>query len=109
MDELVKNMQMFLASAQLVYKAGDYTSATILLFKAVFVATDIILLKAEGKTPKDHTERFRMIEQKYPDLYLFLDKYFAIYRDTYSVTIEKIRCDEVKNHVENIIKRYKLQ
>jgi len=109
MKELVKNIQMFLSSAQLVYKATDYTSATILYFKAAFAAIDIILLQKEGKSPKDHTERFRMIEEKYPDLYVFLDKYFPIYRDTYTAIIEKARCDEVKKNVEYIIERYKLQ
>lgn len=106
MKELKENIERILNSAKLVYNTADFTSATILYFKAVFTAIDLLLLKKEGKSPKDHTERFRMIEEKYPDLYLFLDKYFSIYRDTYTTAIEKKQCDEVKKHVEEIIKRY---
>lgn len=88
-DELISNTRKIFSSAELVFENKDYTSATILYFKTVFGVLDIILLEKEGKTPKDHTERFRMLEKKYPDLYEFLDKYFRIYRDTYSTAIEK--------------------
>ena len=106
--DLIKNIKTLLESARLVYKAKDYTSATILYFKAAFVVLDLILLKARGKTPKDHTERFRMLQSSFPDLYLFLDKYFKIYRDTYSLSIDKETCDKVRENANKIIKKYKI-
>ncbi|MBW2981325.1 hypothetical protein KY343_00465 [Candidatus Woesearchaeota archaeon] len=108
MGELTENIKKILSSAELVYSNKDFTSATILYFKAVFSVIDLILLKSEGKAPKDHTERFRVLEKSYPDLYEFLDKYFKIYRDTYSTTIDKETCDKVKENVKRIIERYKV-
>lgn len=108
MEEQVKTLGKILNSARLVYETDDYTSATILYFKAAFIALDIILLKCKGKAPKDHTERFRMLEEPYPDLYEFIDKYFKIYRNTYTTTIDKAACDEVKKNVYKIIERYKI-
>ena len=103
--ELLKNIKTFWSSAELVYKTEDYTSATILYFKCFFVALDYLLLKRTGKTPKDHTERFRMLEKDLPEIYKVLDKYFPLYRDTYSLNIEKYKCDEVKKHVADCIKK----
>ncbi len=108
-QELLDNAKQFLKSAELVYSAEDYTSATILYFKAVFSVLDFILLQEEGKAPKDHTERFRMLENNYPDLYLFMDKYFKIYRDIYSVSIDKETCNKVRENVREIIKKYEIQ
>lgn len=107
-QELLKNIKTFFASAELVYKTKDYTSATILYFKCLFVTCDYFLFKKLGKTPKDHTERFRMLQDILPDLYVILDKYFLIYRDTYSLSIEKEKCDEVRRHVTAILAKQKI-
>ena len=74
----------------------------------MFLVLDYIILKKEGKTPKDHAERFRILEKGFPDFYTLLDRYFPIYRDTYSLTIDKDKCDEVKENVERIIKEQKI-
>jgi len=104
----MQNIKKIHASAEMVYKTKDYTSATILYFKTCFSVMDIILLKSDGKTPKDHTERFRMLEKSYPELYKFLDKYFKIYRDTYSLSIDKETCKKLRKNVNRIIKEYKI-
>ena len=100
---------MFLKSANIIYFQKDYTSSAILYFKCLFVLLDYIILKDLGKTPKDHTERFRILQKNYSDLYTVLDKLFSVYRNTYSLTISKIDCDKVKEDVQKIIKKYKIQ
>lgn len=107
--ELADNIKTIYGSAETVYRNKDYTSATILYFKALFSMIDLILLKAKGKSPKDHTERFRMLEEFNINLYEFLDKYFKIYRDTYSISINKETCDKLRENVKRVIKEYKIQ
>lgn len=109
MEELLENIKKILNSADLVYSSEDYTSAAILYFKAAFSAIDYILLSLKGKSPKDHTERFRIVEKEFPDLYTFLDKSFSVYRDTYSTSIDKETCDKVKEDVRSILQKYKIQ
>lgn len=107
--ELLKNIKAFWVSAELVYHAGDYTSATILYFKCLFVLLDYVLFEKIRKTPKDHTERFQMLEQHFQEYYKVLDKYFPLYRDTYSLTIEKEKCQEVREHLSDILKKQGIQ
>ena len=74
----------FRKSAEKVFKDGDFTSATILYFKTWFAIQDYFLLKELGMSPKDHGERFRILEKQYPEDYKKLDKEFSTYRDTYT-------------------------
>ncbi len=105
---LINNIKQFNKSADLVYKTKDYTSATILYFKTFFAVLDLIILKNTGKIPKGHTERFRILESTFKDLYRILDEDFTIYRQTYTTRISKENCDKVKENVKRIIKGQKI-
>ncbi len=105
MDAKAQALQ-FKNSADMLYSAEDYTSATILYFKAWFAIQDLILLDKSGQSPKDHSERFRMLEKRFPRTYLSLDKEFSIYRDTYSKVTDKDTCKHIKNIVENELEHY---
>lgn len=105
---LKDNIKRFCGSADIIYKTNDFTSATILYFKALFAILDLIIFKNQGKIPKDHSERFRILESDFFDLYEILDELYDIYRETYITIINKENCDEVKNNVERIIKKQKI-
>src|SRR3989344_3710001 len=99
---------IFKNSADSLYKSGDYTSATILYFKTWFAIQDYILLDKLGQSPKDHTERFKLLKNKFPKTYIKLDKEFSTYRDTYSKIINKESCERIKKTVENEIANYSI-
>ncbi|GEM_PF-3267428 len=91
--------------AELVFQSKDYTSATMLYFKTMFVALDVIIQKRIGKTPKDHTERFRILEKEFPLFYSMLHSLFQVYRDTYSKEISKETCEEIRNETITILEK----
>ena len=103
-----ENILIFKRSADMLHSSKDYTSATILYFKTLFAIQDFILLQKVGQSPKDHGERFRLLEKKFPKTYIELDKEFSTYRDTYSKTIDKDTCDRIKETVENEIGTYSI-
>lgn len=105
---LEENIKKFVNSANLLYNVKDFTSATIIYFKSLFCIFDLIILKDTGQTPKDHSERFRILEIKYPKLYTILDKLYPTYRNTYSANINKEICGKIKENVERIIKEQKI-
>ena len=98
----------FKRSADLLYLEKDYTSATILYFKTWFAIQDYILLEKIGQSPKDHSERFRLLEKVFPKTYLSIDKEFSTYRDTYSKSIDKMTCERIRGIVENELKNYSI-
>ncbi|MBI2139488.1 hypothetical protein HYU14_01080 [Candidatus Woesearchaeota archaeon] len=98
----------FKASADKIYADGDYTSALILYFKAWFALQDFILLRKTGQSPKDHSERFRLLQRKFPETYTLLDREFSTYRETYSKILDKETCERIKFIVENEITKHEL-
>ncbi len=97
---------IFKSSADTLYKARDFTSATILYFKTLFAIQDFLLLEKIGESPKDHTLRFRMLEKHFPELFTELDMEFSTYRDTYSKIIDKATCERIRRIVEHDCKKY---
>ncbi len=59
-------------------------SITILLSKALFALTDFIIFKKYKKLPKNHSERFRILKEKFPSTYLIVDSLGGEYTDSYS-------------------------
>lgn len=106
MNELQEHAKKFLRSAELVYSAKDYTSATTLYFKSLFVALDAELLKITKKIPKDHTERFQQLKLHLHSDYELLDRYFIVYRSTYTAIIDKETCEEIRTYVRKTVAQY---
>lgn len=105
---LKENVRSFLASDDLIYNRRDFTSATILYFKALFSCLDIVILRKTGKVPKDHSERFRILETLDFNLYKILDELYPIYRDTYNLILDEKICKKVKKNVKRIIEEQRI-
>lgn len=75
----------------------------MLYFKAIFVAYDLLLLKAALKAPKDHTERFQLLRTFFPEEYNLLDRYFSVYRSTYTLLIDEQTAKEIRSYVKKSI------
>ena len=105
----IEQIKIFKRSADLIYLSKDFTSATILYFKTLFAIQDYILLQKIGYSPKDHNERFRLLEKEFPKEYNILDLEFNTYRNTYSTQISKETCNRIKEIIENEIRNHKIE
>ena len=47
------------------------------------------ILRDTGRLPRNHMERFRILEERYPGLYDVVDFHFNYYRSSYMKRIEK--------------------
>lgn len=99
----------FKNSADQIFANSDFTSATILYFKTIFAIYDYILLEKTGYAPKDHKERFRLLEKEFPEQYKTLDTEFNTYRNTYTRIISKDTCKRIKKIVENELLKHKIE
>jgi len=86
---LKQNIKEYLKEAEKAEKDFSYNSAATLYFKALAVLIDLFILEKEGFIPNNHNERFRLLELKYPLIYIILDKDFPIYQQSYRLKLDK--------------------
>lgn len=68
---------------------GEYNTAVTLFFKAISSLCDLYILVKEGKMPSNHSERFRILQAKYPEIYKMLDSDFPFYQDSYRTKLNE--------------------
>ena len=86
-------------------KRKAYNSATSLFFKALAVLADWVILRKEGFVPKSHADRFRILEQKYPQIYELLDKDFPAYQESYSISLTKEKAEVIEKDVQKVAEK----
>lgn len=107
MDEkegfLIENAKEFLGKAREADSDKAYNSAVTLYFKTIAVLVDLFILRQDGFIPSNHTERFRILERKYPILYRIIDKDFPIYQRSYRLRLGRQYSEVLKNDVRKVI------
>src|SRR3989344_3361665 len=108
MDEREKllrdNFDEYFQLGMRAFNEQKYNSATTLFFKAIVALCDLFLLKGEGRAPSSHSDRFRIIEEKYPELYKILDRDFPFYQDSYTNKMDKESAELLKDDIGKIKK-----
>jgi hypothetical protein len=101
---LLENFNEYFEIGNKAFQTGKNNSATTLFFKALVALTDLYLLRNEGRIPSSHTDRFRIIKEKYSEIYEILDRDFPFYQDSYTNKISKEAALLLKNDVGKIKK-----
>lgn len=106
MEEQLKELQNTfleeLEGALDQFSKNNYKNTVILLSKALFALCDIIVLLKLNKLPKNHSERFRILEEHFDDIYVIVDEIWSSYTDSYSKPVLKDTCDGLKNAIKKI-------
>lgn len=90
-------------------KKGNYNSCVVLYFKALTAFIDLYLLKLLGKSPSSHTERFRITQTKFPEIYNLLDKDFPFYQDSYIQKMSKELAEVIKEDAKTMAKKNQIK
>ena len=108
MDEkeriLTDNFNEYYQLGLRAFNEQKYNSATTLFFKAIVALSDLFILKKENRIPSSHTDRFRTIQDKYPELYKILDRDFPFYQDSYTNKMDKESAELLKDDIGKIKK-----
>ena len=108
-DILEKTAKEYFDAGQDELKKRRYNSAVILFFKSLVALTDLYVLQKTGKTPSSHTQRFRITQEKFPEVYDLLDKDFPFYQDSYIQIMTKELADVIKNDAQTLAKKTKTE
>src|SRR3989338_7544471 len=101
---LEENLDEYSELAEQAFKTKKYNSAVTLFFNAISAGVDLFILRKEGIVPSSHTNRFRIAQDKYPDIYDILDKDFPFYQDSYTQKMNKEAAEVLKEDAERIKK-----
>ena len=79
-----------------------YKNATILFSKALFALCDVLIDLKLKRLPKNHGERFRILEEYFPKVYFIVDNLFSDYTDAYYKSIAEEVPKKIKNEIKKI-------
>jgi len=105
---LIENIKEFIRNAKKSKEEKSYNSSVTLYFKAISVITDLFIYLKEGFIPSNHSNRFRILETKYPELYNILDKSFPVYQQSYSLKMGIEQVEELENDTKRILEITKI-
>lgn len=98
----IENAREYHRNALVAENKSEYNTSVTLYFKAISALCDIYIFIKEGKTPSNHTERFRILELKYPEIYKIIDKDFPFYQDSYRAKLTKETSLMLKNDTKRL-------
>ena len=81
--DLISNAKEYFDNAILAQENKQYNSSVTLFFKSLSALADLNIFIKEGRPPSSHSERFRILQKKFPEIYEILDKNFPFYQNSY--------------------------
>ena len=108
-DILEKSAREYFSSGEDELLKGRYNAALVLFFKALIALVDLYILQNIEDTPSSHTERFRICQEKFPEVYDLIDKDFPFYQDSYIQIINKEIAEVIKNDAKIMAKKTKIK
>ena len=101
---LIQNAKEYWKNAINAEKNNEFNTSVTLFFKTISALADIYILREEKHIPTSHTNRFRILESKHPDIYKILDKDFPFYQDSYSAKLDKETSNILKEDAKKLSK-----
>lgn len=102
MKELIDTFLEEYEGAWEQFEKARYKNALILFSKSIFALCDLVIYQKLKKLPKNHTERFRVLEEYFPNIYPLVDELFGLYVDAYNKPIIKESCEHIQNGIKQI-------
>jgi uncharacterized protein (UPF0332 family) len=106
---LEKTAREYFSSGQEELNKGRNNSAVVLFFKSLVALTDLFILINTGDTPSSHTTRFRIAQEKFPEIYNLLDKNFPFYQNSYIQVMSKELAEVIKQDARIIAEKIKVK
>ena len=101
---LLENFNEYYSFGNKAFEKQKYNSATTLFFKAIAALCDLYILKKQGYVPSSHTNRFRILQEKFPEIYKIIDRDFPFYQESYTKKMNKEAAQLLKEDAETIRK-----
>lgn len=101
-EELIQTFLEEYEGAKDELSKGRFKNSAILFSKSLFAMCDFLIQEKLNKLPKNHSERFRILEEYFEDIYEIVDEIFDKYTDSYSKPVLKETCKLIQNGIKKI-------
>ncbi len=102
MNELLENAEESIESAEYDIKKGRYNSSVSSFFRAAANLCDYIIYTEIKILPKNHNERFQLLEKYFPEIHNKLKEFFHLYRESYNLRLKKEDALKIKEYVNEL-------
>ena len=107
MEELLKNIEEFLESGEDNLNKKRFNAAVSDFFKAIVILCDYIIYKEMRLMPKNHSQRFSLLERYFKEIYEKVSELFETYTKSYNLRLEEKDAVKLKNY-SNELKNFAL-
>jgi len=104
MEEIKLNALEFLESGKDNLKKQRWNASVSDFFKAIVTFLDFLLYREFKILPKNHNERFQLLQKYYPKIYKKLFELFEVYRNSYNLRMEKEDALKLEEYADEIRK-----
>ncbi|MBT3408932.1 hypothetical protein HN415_09735 [Candidatus Woesearchaeota archaeon] len=108
MDQIKELEKTFLEeykAANLLIENEMFKSSIIMLSKSLFALADYLIFIKYKKLPKNHSERFRILQIKENNIYHKLDQVWSKYTDSYSKPTNNESVNMFKKTIKDIVNK----
>jgi hypothetical protein len=106
---LERTAKEYFQSANDEFKKTRFNSAVDLFFKSLIALGDLFIIQNISITPSSHGERFRIVQENFPEVYKLLDKDFPFYQDSYSILMSKELAGVIETDVKILAEKTKVK
>ncbi len=106
---LEKTAIEYFSSAEENFKKERNNSAVVLYFKCLIALIDLFIFQQLGNTPSSHTDRFRICQEKFPEIYDVLDRDFPFYQNSYFQILSRELAEVIKNDAKIMAEKVKIK
>lgn len=105
---LVGNAKEYYKNAVDAEARKEYNTAVTLFFKALSALCDLYILENLKIVPSSHANRFRILEEKFPEVYKIIDKDFPFYQNSYNSRLNEEVSLMFREDVEKLSNKLKI-
>lgn len=86
-------------------KKERFNAAVVLFFKSLIAFVDLLIYIKNRTTPSSHSERFRITQYSFPQVYDLIDKDFPFYQDSYIQIMNKELAEVIKEDARTVAEK----
>lgn len=98
MEELLKNVTEFIESGEENIKKHRFNAAVSDFFKAIVISCDYLIYTEIKKLPKNHNERFSLLQKYFDTIYKEVSKLFGTYVRSYNLRLTEEEANEIREY-----------